>query len=102
MWPISDIKQMVDSPAVTDSLHSRTLRRTAELLGGTEELRRQLQVPAGNLSAWLAGIEQMPTALFLKTVDLLVAATQAAALENRPQPVPGEQQGVQRIAPHAS
>ena len=93
---------MLNSAAVADSLHSRVLRRTAELLGGTEVLRRELQVPAGNLSAWLAGIEQMPTPLFLKTVDLLVAATQTAALENRPQPVPGEQQDAQRIGPHAS
>lgn len=68
------------------AIHSRALRRAAEILGGTRELCDYLQVPAGDLARWLNAREAPPAGIFLKAVDLIVEERSA-----RPQarPAPG-------------
>jgi hypothetical protein len=58
------------------SLQCRLLRKAAELAGGVEMLRHELQVPAEDLERWMAGIEPMPRAVFLGTVDLIIELAQ--------------------------
>jgi hypothetical protein len=53
-------------------LHGRLLRKAAELLGGSAQLGYELQVPEQNLARWMAGLEPMPRAMFLKVVDLVI------------------------------
>ena len=58
-----------------DTLHSRLLRKLADVLGGTEPVRRALMVPTRDMSRWIAGVEQMPPAIFVKATDLLISST---------------------------
>jgi hypothetical protein len=64
---------------VTYYLQCRLLRKAAELLGGARPLGYALQVPAGNLVRWMAGLERMPRPIFLKVVDLVLGLTSDAA-----------------------
>lgn len=68
--------------------------RAAEILGGTEELRRALHVPPRALAEWLAGVKEPPMDVFLQAVDIIskparmpsppsVAAKRAAVLERQ-------------------
>jgi len=56
-------------------IHSRALRRAAELLGGTSQLCDYLQVPAGDMRRWLAGELTPPAGIFFRVVDLIVEET---------------------------
>jgi hypothetical protein len=49
-----------------------TLRRAAEILGGPTQLRIYLNVSAICLAAWMTGVDNMPTQVFLKAVDLVM------------------------------
>jgi len=60
-----------------DTLHSRLLRKLADILGGTEAVRRALMVPTSDMSRWIAGAEPMPAAIFVKATDLLIKSTPA-------------------------
>lgn len=53
-------------------VHSRALRRAAELVGGAQALCDTLQVPAGDMRRWLEGVEAPPAGIFLRVVDLIV------------------------------
>lgn len=55
-------------------IHSRALRRAAELLGGTQELCDHLQVPAGAMRRWLEDSDTPPAGIFFRVVDLIVEA----------------------------
>ena len=57
---------------MTATIHSRALRRAADILGGTSALRDYLQVPSSQLSRWLDAAEQPPAGIFLKAVDVIV------------------------------
>jgi len=50
----------------------QTLRRAAEIVGGPAQLRLYLNVSALCLAAWMTGIDNMPTQVFLKAVDLVM------------------------------
>ena len=56
---------------MSPTVHSRALRRAAELLGGKERLREHLRVSARELDAWLDGMREPPMDVFLKAVDLI-------------------------------
>ncbi|MGQ0546267.1 MAG: hypothetical protein ACT4P3_13165 [Betaproteobacteria bacterium] len=60
-------------------IHSRALRRAAEILGGTPALCDYLQVPAGELRRWLAGEVTPPAGIFFRVVDLIVEAGEVSA-----------------------
>jgi len=61
----------------SDTLHSRLLRKLADVLGGTEPVRRALMVPSADMSRWIAGVEPMPPSVFVKATDLLIKSTPA-------------------------
>jgi hypothetical protein len=54
-----------------DTLHSRALKRAAELLGGVDPLCTYLRVSAFQLERWMRGEAKPPDAIFLKLVDVL-------------------------------
>jgi len=54
------------------SVRVQTLRRAAEILGGPVQLRLYLNVSAICLAAWMTGVDNMPTQVFLKAVDLVM------------------------------
>jgi hypothetical protein len=60
---------------VDSKLHTRTLHRAAEILGGRARLRKYLKVSALCLAAWMTGAEAAPTDVFLKAVDVVVEDT---------------------------
>jgi len=53
------------------------LRKLADVLGGTEPVRRALMVPSADMSRWIAGVEPMPPSVFVKATDLLIKSTPA-------------------------
>jgi len=57
-------------PRVT--VHTRVLHRACQIVGGVEQLARQLRVSRAQLHAWLEGEEPPPPAVFLKAVDLVL------------------------------
>lgn len=55
------------------SVHNRILSKAAELVGGERALARYLKVPLPELYAWMRpGAAPPPTAVFLKSVDLVL------------------------------
>ena len=63
------------SVAVPTSIHSRTLQKAAELLGGRARLCRHLQVPASALDEWIEGRSVPPQMIFLRAVDVILNET---------------------------
>lgn len=57
--------------AMHPSLRQRTLLRALEIVGDEATLARKLQVPMGDLRAWLGGTDVPPTAVFLAAVDIV-------------------------------
>ena len=53
------------------TVYSRTLVRAAELVGGQQELARQLGVFPSHLLAWIADTSTPPIEVFLKAVDIV-------------------------------
>jgi GAF domain-containing protein len=53
------------------SLHSLTLQRAADALGGKVKLCQLLRVPMSDLESWLAGMVAPPIDAFLKAVDVV-------------------------------
>jgi hypothetical protein len=53
------------------TLYAQTLRRAAEIAGGTEELAVYLKVVPSHLALWILGAEPAPPDVFLKAVDLI-------------------------------
>jgi hypothetical protein len=66
------------------SVHMRTLRRAAEVIGGFEALAAYLDVRPLHLHAWMNGTHETPTDVFLKVVDLLMHEHFALADKQRP------------------
>jgi hypothetical protein len=71
---------------VASSVYSRTLQKAAELLGGREKLRRELQVPAADLEDWIADKAVPPRGVFLRAVDLLLDETAPPAESDPAEP----------------
>lgn len=64
------------------TVHSRAVRKAAEMVGGRERLARVLQVPAEEIDKWIVGDKKPPRDIFLRVVDLLIedsAGADAAA-----------------------
>lgn len=55
-----------------NTLTSRVLFRAADILGSQARLARYLQVPGGDLLAWMQGHGSPPQSVFLRCVDLIV------------------------------
>jgi DNA-binding transcriptional regulator YdaS (Cro superfamily) len=53
------------------TVHARTLKRAAEIIGGEEELARRLIVTPSHLELWIRGLESPPVDVFLKAVDIV-------------------------------
>jgi DNA-binding transcriptional regulator YdaS (Cro superfamily) len=53
------------------TLYARTLKRAAEITGGTEALALRLKVVPSHLTLWILGAEPTPPDVFLKAVDLI-------------------------------
>jgi DNA-binding transcriptional regulator YdaS (Cro superfamily) len=52
-------------------LYARTLKRAAEIVGGTEELAFYLRVVPSHLALWIAGAEPTPPYIFLQAEALI-------------------------------
>jgi hypothetical protein len=57
--------------SVRPSVYTRVLKRAARILGGEDQLKAFLKVPATHLNIWLSGAVRPPTEIFLKVVDLV-------------------------------
>ena len=53
------------------TVHARTLRRAAEIIGGEAALATWLHVTPSHLALWLSGTEHPPVEVFLKAVDVV-------------------------------
>jgi hypothetical protein len=53
------------------NLYAQTLKRAAQVVGGTGQLALRLKVTPSHLARWLGGVERAPADVFLKAVDLL-------------------------------
>ena len=53
-------------------LYRRTLFCAQQVLGGPVALARYLRAQPATLAAWLSGQEEVPDAVFLRIVDLLL------------------------------
>ena len=51
-------------------IHTRALRRAAEILGGNEQLRVHLGASEVNFSSWSGQLE-LPKNIFLRLVDII-------------------------------
>jgi hypothetical protein len=57
--------------SILQTVHTRALRRAAELLGGNDALRLYLGVTPVILGIWMQGRIAPPSDVFLQVVDLL-------------------------------
>jgi hypothetical protein len=55
---------------VHHEIHSRALRRAAEILGGDEQLRVHLGATEGEFASW-TGARELPRSIFLRLVDII-------------------------------
>ncbi len=51
--------------------YARVVRRAAEIMGGVEPFARHLGVPMVDVVLWMNGTKNVPTAVFLKAVDIV-------------------------------
>ena len=69
------------NPEMSASSNRVTYRSTLEyalaLAGSDASLAARLNVPIGKVRLWLDGIEDMPDAIFLAAVDVIIASTPA-------------------------
>lgn len=54
-------------------IHTRTLEKAAQILGGQAELAEYLHVTRGDLAAWMEGRSELPTSFFISAVDVIAA-----------------------------
>jgi transcriptional regulator with XRE-family HTH domain len=52
-------------------MYIRTLKRAAELLGGTDTLAARLGVPEAHVSLWMRGLVSPPGDVFLKAAEVI-------------------------------
>jgi hypothetical protein len=72
------------------AVYVRTLRRAAEIAGGATEFATRLGIPQRSLSIWIAGVEPVPTEIFLRAVDIVLDHA-FHATRSRPQAQPDSQ-----------
>lgn len=54
------------------SVHARTLKRAAEILGGADQLADYLNVRPSVVALWMNGAVTPPDDVFLKAVDVVL------------------------------
>jgi hypothetical protein len=57
---------------VAYSVKAKTLQMAAKKLGGPRKLRDYLRAPSATVVSWLAGVEEPPTAVFLRALELIL------------------------------
>ena len=62
--------------AATETSMTRTLSLAAQAIGGSEALADKLGVPTAMVQEWLAGASEPPTAVYVRALDVLIAAPQ--------------------------
>jgi DNA-binding transcriptional regulator YdaS (Cro superfamily) len=65
---------MERDPSVGETYRNVLIYATA-MVGGEQSLAERLGVSAQQILDWTTGIEPIPTAVFLKAVDVVTAAT---------------------------
>ena len=56
-----------------DGAHVRTLQKALEIVVTKERLATALDVPMGELDAYLAGAKPLPTQVFLDALDIVAS-----------------------------
>lgn len=59
------------APVVDTTVHTRTLHRACEALGGVQQLAAYLGVSISALERWLKGVDITPPDIFLICVDIV-------------------------------
>jgi len=57
---------------------TRTLAQAAHAVGGVEILAQRLGVTATLVQGWLAGSSEAPAAIYVRSLDILIAASKQA------------------------
>jgi len=57
---------------VTYSVKAKTLQMAAKRLGGPRKLRDYLHAPSAEFVSWLSGVEEPPTPVFLRALELIL------------------------------
>ena len=60
--------------AATETSMTRTLAQAALAIGGCEALADKLGVATALVQEWLAGSSEPPTAVYVRALDILIAA----------------------------
>ncbi len=55
------------------TVHARTLKRAAHIVGGYAQLSTQLGVPIDDAASWAEGTKPVPDEIFLRAVDIVTA-----------------------------
>ena len=63
-------------------VRARTLRRAAEIVGGEEALAGRLGITPSHLVLWLQGVADVPDSVFLRAVDIVLAALPSLEYRN--------------------
>lgn len=63
-------------------IHTRTLEKAAQVLGGQAELAAYLRVRREELAAWMEGRNVLPTSIFITAVDLIEAGPRWPVTDN--------------------
>jgi DNA-binding transcriptional regulator YdaS (Cro superfamily) len=58
----------------TETPQARTLRRALKVRGSIVALAKALGVSAADLSAWMNGHVALPTAIYIKALDLVASS----------------------------
>ena len=67
----------MEVPLGTRETYQKTLMKALAVAGDETALARKLRVPVHSVVGWLLGEQPMPTDIFLRTVDIVLAATKA-------------------------
>jgi hypothetical protein len=57
---------------VAYSVKARTLQIAARRIGGPRKLRDYLRAPSAGIASWIAGVEEPPTPVFLRALELIL------------------------------
>ena len=67
----------------TRETYQRTLMQACVIVGDEAALARQLHVPVSKVVDWIVGEERLPNDIFLRAVDIVVAANKLQVAVNR-------------------
>ncbi len=68
-------------------IHTRTLEKAAQVVGGQAELANYLHVRSEELAAWMEGRNVLPTSLFITAVDLIASGPRWPAADKAKSPI---------------